>query len=909
MRRRITCVALLILLGCTVRLVALQPETKPSPHLASEPSATPARPATDLFLARSLGGSRFAAGDRVFVPDASSPELVRLPKGGLLALFDKRMSADGHTTLFATRSKDEGRTWTRARPIRITGRTRSPKDSRGHRGSARHADVLRMPNSTLRIYYIDDAGNGDCVVRCATSVDGLNYKNDDAVEVVLEKWGDARPGILRAGRQYHLFVSRIEAREPSTPAAKSTFEIVHFTSRDARKFERVGRVDLRGGVPGAGFSAHARGIRAIITLDNQLRSVISRDGDKWTLEPDVLLPTGQNATVVETRDGTYLMAYEKSRGPGLSNVKPEALVSLAPRIKTPRAADVPAGTEGGVLQTPDDSDTHEQVDLNHADADASDDASAGMDEGWEAFAETARVNETTETEDSTEPGDPVDDLGNPAETADAVARSEVAESTESNQAAAEDEHARAEAERLAQEREEWLAVPDPVRPPNDVLPPLPDFTTPVNYAEWYARLCDQNTPDNAYWAYSEFMPSPLDLNRQQNEWPALEIMYNRTDFTEPAPWDPAKLPEWEASYQASKALLEKFEAASRHTGFGRPIQFRQADFDESPTGQPLLVGLLLPDLSAHRSLVKQTLGANWRIDESGKPSADKMMEGWRTALSSANHMHQGATLIEQLVGTAEQSLVQSDARQALRQGVLKGKQLEEALALLEHYDHDDFDVNRSIQGEHAMVLDLMQAMFKSDKPGDPPKPSPEAIEKVLPLFGEDSKMIPEIKAMKPADVKKTLNAFETYYAEAKQAMATGYPQVRTSDMDKMAERHIEVSPLTKTLLPAFGRVQKIRARSEASRRATQLSYAVHIYKEQNGHWPQSLNELPDRFSQTMRTDPFTGGQFGYRVDENGPVIYSLSENGIDDGGRHSARWDDEKNGDSDDHVFWPVQPK
>ena len=59
----------------------------------------------------------------------------------------------------------------------------------------------------------------------------------------------------------------------------------------------------------------------------------------------------------------------------------------------------------------------------------------------------------------------------------------------------------------------------------------------------------------------------------------------------------------------------------------------------------------------------------------------------------------------------------------------------------------------------------------------------------------------------------------------------------------------------------------------------------------------------------MRTDPFTGGQFGYRVDASGPVIYSLSENGQDDGGRHSARWDDEKNGDSDDFVFWPVQGK
>ena len=59
----------------------------------------------------------------------------------------------------------------------------------------------------------------------------------------------------------------------------------------------------------------------------------------------------------------------------------------------------------------------------------------------------------------------------------------------------------------------------------------------------------------------------------------------------------------------------------------------------------------------------------------------------------------------------------------------------------------------------------------------------------------------------------------------------------------------------------------------------------------------------------MRIDPFTGRYFGYRLTEEGPRIYSLSENGIDDGGIHSPRWDDkiENDAGSDDHVFWPPQ--
>jgi hypothetical protein len=59
----------------------------------------------------------------------------------------------------------------------------------------------------------------------------------------------------------------------------------------------------------------------------------------------------------------------------------------------------------------------------------------------------------------------------------------------------------------------------------------------------------------------------------------------------------------------------------------------------------------------------------------------------------------------------------------------------------------------------------------------------------------------------------------------------------------------------------------------------------------------------------MRTDPFTGSDFGYRVGDSGPTIYSRSENGRDDGGVHSPTWDDGSAASeaSDDFVFWPPQ--
>jgi hypothetical protein len=140
-------------------------------------------------------------------------------------------------------------------------------------------------------------------------------------------------------------------------------------------------------------------------------------------------------------------------------------------------------------------------------------------------------------------------------------------------------------------------------------------------------------------------------------------------------------------------------------------------------------------------------------------------------------------------------------------------------------------------------------------------------------------------------------------------MREGDPNVRAADLDATTQKYVDATPLTRMLLPSISRVQTIRTRNEASRRATQLTYAVHLYKEQNGRWPASLDELPAEHGNRMRTDPFTGAAFGYRVNADGPMIYSLSENARDDGGIHAPRWNDgvaDPNA-SDDYVFWPPQ--
>ena len=49
-------------------------------------------------------------------------------------------------------------------------------------------------------------------------------------------------------------------------------------------------------------------------------------------------------------------------------------------------------------------------------------------------------------------------------------------------------------------------------------------------------------------------------------------------------------------------------------------------------------------------------------------------------------------------------------------------------------------------------------------------------------------------------------------------------------------------------------------------------------------------------------DPFTNQPFAYRRDGNSFTLYSLGDNGTDEGGVHDAR------GETNDVVFWP-RPK
>ncbi len=75
-----------------------------------------------------------------------------------------------------------------------------------------------------------------------------------------------------------------------------------------------------------------------------------------------------------------------------------------------------------------------------------------------------------------------------------------------------------------------------------------------------------------------------------------------------------------------------------------------------------------------------------------------------------------------------------------------------------------------------------------------------------------------------------------------------------------------------------------RTECEAIARIWQLALAIRIYGEEKGSHPESLKELCPTILERLPKDPFSGGDFLYRHEKPGFMVYSVGENLKDDGG-------------------------
>ncbi len=839
-----------LVLVLSVGLVSLSALAVAGPRAGTGPTRPKDVKSTAVRVARSADGLTFSDAGEVFSLHAAAPSLLRLPDGDLLAVVDFAGGGGsrGTTVMGVSRSKNDGVTWSPLEPIRVAGRKDRPFT--GRRG------VLTLaPGDAIRLYYVArerlgrDERTGKprslAVIRSALSRDGASFRPDARTNVHVRGEGEIHPTATWIARGVHLFADTRSGQRGSASPAQ------HLISRDGRRFARVKPVRSdHFSFVGSIVPLGAR-VRGYFSDRGSVRSAVTRDGRTWRPDEGIRLTGGDDPAVVKLGDGAFLMFY-CAPIPGDPNAKIQ-LAAVAPALhdawreidKWKGGAGAGGATRDGSVASADGS-----VDAQ-TEAESTGEGTAGEGEGSTALAGGASPDEEGAIDTNA-----------------------------------------IEAEILL---DEWMAQDQ-----HGFAPPA-DLHDPVDYMRWYEDYATGYPAENAYYAYAAFIPD-LDPNTPDiPPLPPVANMYSSDAVTgPPGPWDPDDHPEWAAANDAMQDVLAKYRDAALYSGYSQPALFED--------GEECMFALRLPALSSHRRMAKELMADAWRLRD-GEVSSEHMLEAWRTTFRNASHLEQGATLIEELVGNVQREFVEQNARWALREGVFSGDKLEAALDTLMDYDEPLSDPRRGARGEHAFTMDTVQYIFSPPGPAGTPVINPDRVDKLIDWSGSDGDLKDRLSSMTPDDAQRTIEAVDRHYRKLGDMFEIGYPEVRAADIDGASEDVLHTSPVTEAFLPALGRLHQLRARREASRRVTRLAYASHLFKERQGRWPASLDELPARYSDDARSDPFTGRDFGFRLSDDGPTIYSASENGVDDGGVHSRRWDDEITNDtgSDDHVLWPPQ--
>jgi hypothetical protein len=126
----------------------------------------------------------------------------------------------------------------------------------------------------------------------------------------------------------------------------------------------------------------------------------------------------------------------------------------------------------------------------------------------------------------------------------------------------------------------------------------------------------------------------------------------------------------------------------------------------------------------------------------------------------------------------------------------------------------------------------------------------------------------------PPDSLAATNVFE---AESKEAKEQHYA---VSAFAFSAPQGMSVSPMSGVVIKEAHCFTIIRLATTA--------LAVERFRLANGKLPENLNELVPQFLSAVPADPFDGKPLRYHPLTKGYVVYSVGQDGHDDGGREKA---------------------
>jgi len=318
-----------------------------------------------------------------------------------------------------------------------------------------------------------------------------------------------------------------------------------------------------------------------------------------------------------------------------------------------------------------------------------------------------------------------------------------------------------------------------------------------------------------------------------------------------------------------------------------------------------LLGALLPNLAPLRQLGRATI-AEGRL-RAAEGRTDEALGYYLDTLAAGAQTGNGPTLIENLVGIAMQQPAAEAVLDLAASPAAREVDFEAVAYELEEIYQPTRPMTETLEFERASVLDTLQRLYQPDPETggtvlDPAKAT-EFVNLLGELSSDDQKPDPQelVSRLATQSFDRTIGEINAYYDALSEATALPYPESRRmlGEVEAVLESE-DASPVLRSLAPSLTRAKFAQTRAETQRRATLLVSNLTAYRQQYGTYPESLDVFSD---STYVVDPFTNQRFAYQRNGDDYVLYSLGNNGVDDGGAHDPR------AESADVLFWPRPPR
>ncbi len=416
-----------------------------------------------------------------------------------------------------------------------------------------------------------------------------------------------------------------------------------------------------------------------------------------------------------------------------------------------------------------------------------------------------------------------------------------------------------------------------VQPYTTIPVPPPNAADKTDYVGWFNELgrVDESSDADPLYEVARAALVP---------WAGDEELFRAAEAGDPAALQAPEIAAWLA---ANAGALEKFELASAAGAKG----WQRTSSDGS------LTGLLMPELGSLRQLAKLEVLEGRRLAATGEPAA--AVDRFLAAFDAGEHLRQGPTLIEQLVGLA----MQTRSAEAL---------LDVQAGGLGPFDYPTFATTVAaaagggrplvdvLQTERAAFLDVTQRSWDYDQDtGQYVLNAEQAAYQLGLIHGVDSTQVEALVAQTAAaGYESTLSEGNLFYDSVADALAQPFPAAmqRLAALEAVLSSSQTASPLLRGMATSMQRCLAVQARGEAVTRAAGLVARLREHAAETGAYPDTLDALDDA---ELSGDPHTGLPFAYRRSGDDFVLYSVGRNGTDDGGLHDPK------GETNDLVFWP----